>query len=58
MEVFTPMPAKEMADLTRQGVDSFVAAQKALLDVMTRPRRTPPPPPAPAHEPVHHAPAN
>jgi hypothetical protein len=38
MDVFTPMPAKELADLTRQGVESFVAAQKALLDVMTKPR--------------------
>jgi len=40
MDAFAPMPAQEMADLTRQGVESVVAAQQALLDVVTKPWRT------------------
>ena len=40
MDAFAPMPAQEMAELTRQGVESFVAAQQALLDVVTKPWRT------------------
>jgi len=39
-----------LADLTRQTVDSFVAAQKALLDVMAKPGH------AEAHEAPHHKP--
>ncbi|HET9318727.1 MAG TPA: hypothetical protein VFO27_03090, partial [Bryobacteraceae bacterium] len=42
MNIFTPIPGTGLADLTRQGVESFVTAQKALLDVMTRPRPKPP----------------
>jgi hypothetical protein len=42
MNIFTPIPGAGLADLTRQGVESFVTAQKALLDVMTRPRPKPP----------------
>jgi hypothetical protein len=40
LDAFAPMPAQEMAELTRQGVESFVAAQQALLDVVTKPWRT------------------
>jgi len=45
------LPVKStLADLTRQTVDSFVAAQKALLDVMAKPGH------AEAHEAPHHKP--
>jgi len=36
--VFTPGPGNALADITRQGVENFVSAQKALLDVFTKPR--------------------
>jgi hypothetical protein len=35
---FSPVRGPGLAELTRQGVESFVAAQKSLLDVMTRRR--------------------
>jgi hypothetical protein len=41
------------ADLTRQTVDSFVAAQKALLDVMAKPGHTEPHNGPPRKPPVH-----
>jgi hypothetical protein len=43
MDVFSPIPGTGLADLARQGVESFVTAQKALLDVMTKPRAKPTP---------------
>jgi hypothetical protein len=35
-----PFPAFQFADVTRNTVESFVTAQKALLDVMAKPART------------------
>jgi len=35
--MINPLPATTLADLTRQTVDGFVTAQKALLDVMSKP---------------------
>ena len=43
IEVVNPLPSGTVAELTRQTVDGFVAAQKALLDVMARPARKPAP---------------
>jgi hypothetical protein len=45
-----PLPPAALADLTRQTVDTFVSAQKALLDIAAKPPRaaahkTPPPAP-------------
>ena len=37
MEVINPFPPLTLSDLTRRTVDSFVAAQKALLEVMSKP---------------------
>jgi hypothetical protein len=39
VEVLNPLPAFSLADFTRQTVDSLVAAQKALVDVMAIPGR-------------------
>jgi hypothetical protein len=50
-DVYAPLPGKELVDLTRQGVESFVAAQKALIDVMTKPKHEAPPPVE--HHPAH-----
>ncbi len=56
-DLYAPLPGKELADLTRQGVESFVAAQKALIDVMTKPKHEAPHPAE--HEHAHtHAHAN
>jgi hypothetical protein len=36
----SPASSPGLGELTRKGVESFVAAQRSLLDVMTRPRTT------------------
>ncbi len=41
MEVVNPIPAGTLQELTRQTVDGFVAAQKALLDIMPKTGRAP-----------------
>jgi hypothetical protein len=46
MEIIKPFP---LAELTREGVKSFVEAQKGLLDVMTK-RETPRHPPKPGRK--------
>jgi len=38
MDVLSPLPIVPFSDLTRKGVQSFVEAQKALMEAVTRPR--------------------
>jgi hypothetical protein len=47
-DVLNPIPPMTLSDLTRTTVDSFVSAQKALLEVMSKPDQ-------PQHAPQYHA---
>jgi len=51
-DVLNPIPPITLSDLTRNTVDSFVSAQKALLEVMAKPTRM-----AAEHETPHRKPA-
>lgn len=48
MNLMTPLPLVPFADITREGVKSYVDAQKALVDVMLHPHN------GKKHEPTHH----
>jgi hypothetical protein len=50
IETLNPLPPVTLAGLTKYTVDSFVAAQKALLDAMAKPAHAAPPPAHP-HKP-------
>jgi hypothetical protein len=52
-EELNPIPPITLSDITRNTVDSFVSAQKALLEVMAKPARAA----AARHEPPRRAPA-
>lgn len=46
LELVRPFPFLPLAELTREGVKSYVDAQKAVMDMMVKP--------ATVHKPEHH----
>jgi len=51
MELLRPFPFLPLAELTREGVKSYVVAQKELMDAVVKPNGEH----KPAHKAVHHA---
>jgi hypothetical protein len=51
LDLLRPLPLLPLAELTREGVKSYVDAQKELMDVMVKPNGEP----KRAHKPERHA---